>query len=59
VPRRASALVVTDPQLPDVDSLTVLRAAKRQNPLLPLVIVTAYASIEPRSPPCGSARTMT
>jgi two-component system, repressor protein LuxO len=46
-PRPASALVFTDLQLPDVDSLTVLRAAKRPSPLLSIIIVTADASIEP------------
>lgn len=39
-------LVLADLRLPDIDGLGVLRAAKRQDPGLPVIIFTAYATIE-------------
>ena len=40
------ALVLTDLQLPHVDGLGVLRAARQANPSAVVVIVTGYASLE-------------
>jgi DNA-binding NtrC family response regulator len=39
-------LVVTDLQLPRIDGLGVLRAAREANPSCPVVIVTGYASLD-------------
>ncbi len=39
-------LVVTDLKLPGVHGMEVLRAAKEQNPDLPVIVITAYGSIE-------------
>jgi DNA-binding NtrC family response regulator len=39
-------LVVTDLQLPDVDGLAVLEAARRVNPSCYVVIITGYASLD-------------
>jgi DNA-binding NtrC family response regulator len=39
------ALIVTDLQLPDVDGLAVLRAARAANPSCAVVIITGYASL--------------
>ena len=40
------AVVLTDLKLPDGDGLTVLRAAKELDPELPVVVMTAYASVQ-------------
>ncbi|MGE3273528.1 MAG: sigma-54-dependent transcriptional regulator [Vicinamibacterales bacterium] len=40
------ALVLTDLRLPAGDGLTVLRAAKEIDPELPVIVMTAYGSIE-------------
>jgi DNA-binding NtrC family response regulator len=39
-------LVVTDLKLPKKDGFDVLRAAKTENPLLPVIVMTAYGTIE-------------
>jgi DNA-binding NtrC family response regulator len=39
-------LVITDQRLPDGDGLDVLAAAKDADPSLPVIVVTAYASVE-------------
>ena len=39
-------LVVTDLKLPKKDGFDVLRAAKSENPLLPVIVMTAYGTIE-------------
>lgn len=41
---RASRLVVCDVQLPDGDGLEVVRAAKRLNPPVPAIVMTAQPS---------------
>lgn len=40
------SLVVTDLQLPGVDGLAVLRAARAANPSVYVVIITGYASLD-------------
>jgi DNA-binding NtrC family response regulator len=40
------ALVLTDLKLPDGDGFGVLRAARELDPLLPVVVMTAYGSIQ-------------
>ncbi|HNW94316.1 MAG TPA: sigma-54 dependent transcriptional regulator, partial [bacterium] len=40
------ALIITDLKLPDGDGLDMLNAAKRQNPLTEVIIVTAYGTVE-------------
>ena len=40
------ALVLADLQLPGCDGLDVLRAAKRANPSVSVVIITGYASLD-------------
>lgn len=44
--RETYDLVLSDLRLPDLDGLGVLAAAKRQDPALPVIIFTAYATIE-------------
>ncbi len=39
-------LVITDQRLPDGEGLMVLAAAKDADPSLPVIVVTAYASVE-------------
>lgn len=39
-------LVVTDLKLPGKNGLEVLRAVKEKNPLIPVILITAYGSIE-------------
>jgi DNA-binding NtrC family response regulator len=39
-------VVVTDLKMPDVDGLTVLRAAKRNSPDTEVVVMTAFATVE-------------
>ncbi len=39
-------LVITDLKLPQVHGMEVLRAAKEQDPDLPVIVITAYGSIE-------------
>ncbi len=39
-------LVLTDLKLPKKDGFEVIRAAKQENPLLPVIIMTAYGTIE-------------
>src|SRR5512136_148182 len=39
-------LVLTDLKLPKKDGFEVLRAAKLENPLLPVIVMTAYGTIE-------------
>ena len=39
-------LVVTDLRLPDMSGLELLRAVKRVNALLPVVVMTAYGTVE-------------
>jgi len=39
-------LVLTDLKLPKKDGFDVLRAAKAENPLLPVIVMTAYGTIE-------------
>lgn len=39
-------LVLTDIRMPEVDGLTVLRQLKPQRPDLPIIIMTAHASVE-------------
>ena len=39
-------LVLTDLKLPKKDGFEVLKAAKEENPLLPVIVMTAYGTIE-------------
>ena len=39
-------LVLTDLKLPKKDGFDVLRAAKQENPILPVIVMTAYGTIE-------------
>src|SRR3990170_4750642 len=39
-------LVITDLKLPEKDGLEVLRAVKDKNPLIPVILMTAYGTIE-------------
>ncbi len=39
-------LVITDLKLPGKDGLDVLRAVKEKNPLIPVILMTAFGSIE-------------
>ena len=39
-------LVLTDLKLPKKDGFEVIRAAKQENPLLPVIVMTAYGTIE-------------
>src|SRR5512137_160672 len=39
-------LVLTDLKLPKKDGFDVLRAAKQENPLLPVIVMTAFGTIE-------------
>ncbi len=39
-------LVLTDLKLPKKDGFEVLRAAKQENPILPVIVMTAYGTIE-------------
>jgi DNA-binding NtrC family response regulator len=39
-------LVLTDLKLPGISGLEFLQAAKRQNPALPIVVMTAFGSVE-------------
>lgn len=38
--------VVTDLRMPDVDGLTLLRASRQMDPSRPVILMTAYASLE-------------
>ncbi len=40
------SLVLTDLKLPKKDGFEVLRSAKNENPLLPVIVMTAYGTIE-------------
>ena len=40
------ALVLTDLKLPKKDGLEVLKAVKEENPLLPVIVMTAFGTIE-------------
>lgn len=40
------ALVLTDLKLPKRDGMDVLRAAKEENPLMPVIVMTAFGSVE-------------
>src|SRR5579862_6094939 len=39
-------LILTDLKLPGMDGLQFLQAVKRQNPALPVVVMTAFGSVE-------------
>ncbi|MBI4683881.1 MAG: sigma-54-dependent Fis family transcriptional regulator [Nitrospirae bacterium] len=39
-------LVLTDLKLPKKDGIEVLKAAKDENPLMPVIVMTAYGSVE-------------
>ena len=39
-------VVITDLNLPDMKGLDILREVKKTNPLIPIIIITAYGSIE-------------
>jgi DNA-binding NtrC family response regulator len=39
-------IVITDLKLPKKDGLKVLQASKEENPLVPVIVMTAYGSIE-------------
>lgn len=39
-------LVLTDLKLPKKDGMDVLRAAKEENPLMPVIVMTAFGSVE-------------
>jgi DNA-binding NtrC family response regulator len=39
-------VVLTDLKLPKKDGMDVLRAAKEENPLLPVILMTAYGSVD-------------
>jgi len=39
-------IVLTDLKLPKKDGMDVLRAAKEENPLLPVILMTAYGSVD-------------
>lgn len=39
-------LVLTDLKLPKKDGIDVLRAAKEENPLMPVIVMTAFGSVE-------------
>ncbi len=39
-------LVLTDLKLPKKDGIEVLKAAKEENPLMPVIVMTAYGSVE-------------
>ncbi len=39
-------VVLTDLKLPKKDGMEVLRAAKEENPLLPVILMTAYGSVD-------------
>ncbi|MBI5199078.1 MAG: sigma-54-dependent Fis family transcriptional regulator [Nitrospirae bacterium] len=39
-------LVITDLKLPGKDGLEILRSAKEKNPLIPVILITAFGSIE-------------
>jgi len=41
-----TGLVLTDLKLPKKDGFDVLRAAKLENPLIPVIVMTAYGTIE-------------
>ncbi|MBI5740900.1 MAG: sigma-54-dependent Fis family transcriptional regulator [Nitrospirae bacterium] len=41
-----AALVLTDLKLPKKDGLEVLRASKEENPLVPVIVMTAFGSVE-------------
>jgi CheY-like chemotaxis protein len=43
----APDVVVLDMRLPDTDGIEVLREIRRRRPSLPVIITTAYASMEP------------
>jgi len=45
-PDERIGLVLTDLKLPKKDGFDVLRAAKAENPLLPVIVMTAYGTIE-------------
>ena len=40
------SLVLTDLKLPKRDGMDVLRAAKEENPLMPVIVMTAFGSVE-------------
>ena len=40
------SLVLTDLKLPKKDGLDVLRASKDENPLIPVIVMTAHGSVE-------------
>ena len=39
-------LVLTDLKLPGISGLQLLQTAKQQNPTLPIVVMTAFGSVE-------------
>lgn len=41
-------LLVLDMQLPDTDGVALLREIRRANPKLPVIITTAFMSVEPQ-----------
>lgn len=44
--KRDYDLIVTDIQMPDVDGMAVLDAAHRLSPAVPVILITAFASVE-------------
>jgi DNA-binding NtrC family response regulator len=46
IAEEGSDLVLTDLKLPGKDGLAVLRASKDQNPLRPVIVMTAHGSVE-------------
>jgi DNA-binding NtrC family response regulator len=39
-------ILITDLKLPKKDGLQVLKASKQENPLIPVIVMTAFGSIE-------------
>lgn len=41
-------VMILDMRLPDTDGLALLREVRREHPTLPVIVTTAYVSVEPQ-----------
>ncbi|MEJ2181951.1 MAG: sigma-54 dependent transcriptional regulator [Nitrospirota bacterium] len=46
IKQESSDLILTDLKLPDGDGLRILRASREENPLRPVIVMTAFGSVE-------------
>jgi DNA-binding NtrC family response regulator len=57
--REHPKVLLTDFRMPGLDGISLLKAAKRIDPAIQVVLLTAYASIQTAWPRCAMARLIT